>query len=139
MSEFQTVVKDGWIKVWAWIKRFFLVLLLVAVAGFGGFVWVSGWTYSDGTRAGDLIKISRKGVVWKTFEGQLNLGGFQSDSAGDGLSGNIWSFSVGDRDVYEKLQNYEGKRVKLHYKQRYRAFPWQGKTVYFVDEVMPVE
>lgn len=138
MSEFQQVLKSGGIKVWAWIKRFFLVLLLLAVAGFGVFVWVSGWTYSDGTRAGDLIKISRKGVVFKTFEGQLNLGGFQSDN-NDGLSGNIWAFSVTDDEVYEKLQQYEGKRVKLHYKQRYRSFPWQGKTEYFVDDVTAVE
>lgn len=138
MSEFQQVMKSGWVKVWTWIKRFFLVLLLVAVAGFGGFVWVSGWTYSEGTRAGDLIKISRKGVVFKTYEGQLNLGGFQSDS-NDGLSGNIWDFSVTNDEVYEQLQQYEGKRVKLHYKQRYRSFAWQGKTVYFIDKVTRVE
>ena len=138
MSEFKAVVKDGWVKVVSWIRRFFLVLLLVIMAGLGVFVWVSGWTYSDGTRAGDLIKISRKGVVFKTFEGQLNLGGFQA-GGNDGLSGNIWDFSVTDKDVYQKLQTFEGKRVKLHYKQRYRAFPWQGKTEYFVDEVTPVE
>jgi hypothetical protein len=138
MSEFQQVMKSGWVKVWTWIKRFFLVLLLIAVAGFGSFVWVSGWTYSEGTRAGDLIKISRKGVVFKTYEGQLNLGGFQSDS-NDGLSGNIWAFSVTKDDIYEQLQQYEGKRVKLHYKQRYRSFAWQGKTEYFVDGVTPVE
>lgn len=138
MSEFQQVIKSGWTKVWAWIKRFFLVLLLLAVAGFGGFIWVSGWTYSDGTRAGDLIKISRKGVVFKTYEGQLNLGGFQSDSS-DGLSGNIWAFSVTNDEIYQKLQQYEGKRVKLHYKQRYRSFAWQGKTEYFVDGVTPVD
>lgn len=138
MSEFQQVMKSGWSRVWDWIKRFFLVLVLVLAAVSGGFVWVSGWTYSDGTRAGDLIKISRKGVIFKTYEGQLNLGGFQTDT-NDGLSGNIWAFSVGKRNVYEKLQNYEGKRVKLHYKQRYRTFPWQGKTEYFVDEVTPVE
>ena len=138
MSEFQQVLKSGWTKIWAWIKRFFLILLLLAVAGFGGFVWVSGWTYSDGTRAGDLIKISRKGVVFKTYEGQLNLGGFQSAN-NDGLSGNIWEFSVTDDEVYRKLQQYEGKKVKVHYKQRYRSFPWQGKTEYFVDEVTAVE
>lgn len=138
MSEFQQVMKSGWVKVWSWIKKFFLVLLLLVVAGFGIFVWASGWTYSEGTRAGDLIKISRKGVVFKTYEGQLNLGGFQSD-ANDGLSGNIWNFSVTKDEVYTKLQQYEGKRVKLHYKQRYRSFPWQGKTEYFIDDVTPVQ
>ena len=39
------------------------------------------------------------------FEGQLNLGGFQSDT-NDGLSGNIWAFSVTDDEVYKKLQQW---------------------------------
>lgn len=138
MSEFQQVMQSGWSRIWTWTKRSFLVLLLIILAAFGIFVWVSSWTYSDGTRAGYLIKISHKGVVFKTYEGQLNLGGFQTDS-GDGLSGNIWAFSVAKKDVYQELQEHEGKKVKLHYKQRYRSFPWQGKTEYFVDDVEVVQ
>ena len=33
----------------------------------------------------------------------------------------------------------EGKKVKLHYQQRYKTMPWQGKTEYFVDEVNVIE
>ena len=138
MSEFKQVVNEGLKKVLneglkkvgSWIKRFFLVLFLLALAGGGAYVWVSSWTYSDGTRAGNLIKISKKGMVFKTYEGQLNLGGFQQDP--DGVSGNIWNFSVPRNEVYQQMQNYEGKQVKLYYKERYNAMPWQGKTNYFV-------
>ena len=137
MSEFKQVVNEGLKKVGSWIKRFVLIVLLLAIAGGAGYVWVSGWTYSDGTRAGNLIKISKKGVMFKTYEGQLNLGGFQQDV--DGVSGNIWDFSVPQRAVYEQLQNFEGQQVKLFYKERYNAMPWQGKTNYFVYKVQKVE
>ena len=121
-----------------WVKRFFLVVLLLAALGAGGYVWVCSWTFSEGTRAGTLIKISLKGVVFKTYEGQLNLGGFQSDPE-SGVTGNIWDFSVGRKEIYQELQAYEGRQVKLHYRERYKAMPWQGDTNYFVYKVEPVK
>ncbi|MEN0005900.1 MAG: hypothetical protein AAF798_17250 [Bacteroidota bacterium] len=138
MSEFTQTVKEGALKVVSWIKRFFVAILLLAVLGGGIYLWACNWTYSDGTRAGVLIKISRKGVVWKTYEGQLNLGGF-SEGSGDGLSGNIWEFSVWDDEIYEQLQSFEGQRVILQYRQKFKAMPWQGKTDYFIQSVKRVE
>lgn len=137
MSEFQQVVKEGAESIGRKIKRFFLMLLGVLLIGGLIFVWVAGWTFSEGTRAGELIKVSRKGVVFKTYEGQLNLGGFQSDNAG--IVGNIWEFSTTKNDVYDRLQELEGKKIKLHYRQRYKPMPWQGKTDYFVHKVEIIE
>jgi hypothetical protein len=138
MSEFTETIKSGAQKVLDWVKRFFVVLLILGILGTGGYLWVCNWTYSDGTRAGALIKISRKGVVWKTYEGQLNLGGFRA-AGDDGLSGNIWEFSVWDGDIYKELQKYEGQKVILHYRQKYKAMPWQGKTDYFIQSVEVVK
>lgn len=137
MSEFQQVVKEGAESIGRKIKRFFLMLLGILLIGGLIFVWVAGWTFSEGTRAGELIKVSRKGVVFKTYEGQLNLGGFQSDNAG--IVGNIWEFSTTKNDVYDRLQELEGKKIKLHYRQRYKPMPWQGKTDYFVHKVEVIE
>lgn len=137
MSEFQEVVKEGATKVVNKLKRFLLILLGLAILGGAIFVWGAGWTFSEGTRAGELIKISRKGVVFKTYEGQINLGGFESDA--EGIVGNIWAFSTTDKAIYEKLQELEGKKIKLHYKQRYKAMVWQGKTEYFVEKVDLIE
>ena len=137
MSEFQQVVKEGAESIGRKIKRFFLMLLGVLLVGGLLFIWVAGWTFSEGTRAGELIKISKKGVVFKTFEGQLNLGGFQSDNAG--IVGNIWEFSTTKGDIYARLQELEGKKIKLHYKQRYKPMPWQGKTDYFIHKVELIE
>ena len=137
MSEFQQVVKEGAENIGRKVKRFFLMLFGVLLIAGLLFVWVAGWTFSEGTRAGELIKISKKGVVFKTFEGQLNLGGFQSDNAG--IVGNIWEFSTTKGDIYDRLQELEGKKIKLHYKQRYKPMPWQGKTDYFIHKVELIE
>jgi hypothetical protein len=111
---------------------------LLLVLGGLCFFWVCSWTYSDGTRAGQLIKVTKKGIVFKTYEGQLNLGGLSGDSSSDGLQGNIWDFSVIKNEVYQDLQNYEGRKVKLSYKERYKTMPWLGKTNYIVTGIEPV-
>ncbi|WP_246014022.1 6-phosphogluconate dehydrogenase [Flavobacterium dankookense] len=75
-----------------------------------------------------MIKFSNKGVVFKTWEGELS----------QGLSGNkIFSFSVLDKDtqVIEDLKNLQGQYVKATYVERYRTFPWWGETRYFVTKV----
>ncbi len=138
MSEFSQVVKSGLSTIFSGAKRVFLLLLVLGLVGGGVYFWVCNWTYSKGTRAGTLIKISHKGVVFKTYEGQLNLGGFR-ENASEGISGNIWEFSVWDDEVYQKLQNYEGRQVKLYYREKYKAFPWQGDTNYFIYQVEQVE
>lgn len=137
MSEFDQVLEEGKKSFGKTIRKWLLYLLLLVAVGSAGYLWVSNWTYSDGSRSGFLIKISRKGVVWKTYEGQLNLGGVQSGD--EGLIGNIWAFSVPKRDVYEKLEQYEGRKVRLLYRQVYKNMPWQGKTDYFVYDVTPIE
>ncbi|WP_309597636.1 hypothetical protein [Flavobacterium oreochromis] len=76
-------------------------------------------TYSEGTRTGELIKFSKKGYVFKTWEGELS----------QGLSGNkIFSFSILDNEnrTIEKLKNLEGRYVKVTYIERYKTFPWWG-------------
>lgn len=138
MSEFQQVVKEGAQTVGRKIKRLFLYLTAALIVGFLLFVLiVSNISYSKGTRAGDLIKITYKGVVFKTYEGQLNLGGIEAGN--DGITGNIWDFSVTNDEVVKQLQQLEGRKVKLHYHERYKSMPWQGKTKYFIDKAERIE
>lgn len=110
------------------IFRIFLVSLLV----FAVVLWVCSWTYSEGTRSGNLIKVSTKGVVFKSFEGELNLGGVRMQ---EGLEGNIWSFTILNDDVAEAVKEFEGKRVNVYYKERYKTMPWKGDTNYIVTEI----
>ena len=114
------------------LKIFLVVLVVVTVL----FFWVCSWTYSEGSRAGQLIKISKKGVVFKTYEGQLNTGGFQM---AEGIQGNIWEFSVIDDEVLKQFDKLEGKKVKVYYKERYKSMPWVAKTNYIVKQIQEVE
>lgn len=84
--------------------------------------------YSEGTRTGELIKFSKKGVISKTWEGEVS----------QGISGaQIFQFSVLDenQDVIQKLQENEGNYVKLTYVERYATFLFWGDTNYFVERV----
>ena len=84
--------------------------------------------YSEGTRSGELIKFSRKGVITKTWEGEIS----------QGISGaQIFSFSVLDKndEVIKGLQEYEGDYVKLTYVERYSTFFFWGDSKYFITEV----
>ena len=84
--------------------------------------------YSEGTRAGELIQFSHRGVVVKTWEGEIS----------QGISGaQIFSFSVLDKDaeVIEKLKQYQGTFVKVSYVERYASFIIWGETKFFVTNV----
>ncbi|NDV43972.1 6-phosphogluconate dehydrogenase [Flagellimonas sediminis] len=111
------------------MKKFLTILIAVIVLGIGGyFAFIYYVPYSVGYRSGELIKFSRKGVMVKTWEGQIS----------QGLSGtNVFSFSVEDKekDIVEKLKEYQGQYIKVTYKERYATFFWLGDTKYFITEV----
>jgi len=103
-----------------------IALVLFAV----GYMLWANYTYSEGTRTGYLMKLSKKGYVFKTYEGQLNLGGLQEDNSS--VLGNVWDFSLDDDALSKKLEQLEGKKVMLRYKEINKAMPWQGDTNYFI-------
>ena len=116
-------------------KRFILKVVLGVIVLCLLSIWACSWTYSEGTRAGQLIKISKKGIIFKTNEGELNMGGLRVGTSYDGLEGNLWRFSILDENVLKQLETSEGKRVKLSYKERFKSMPWQGDTNYFIVAV----
>ncbi|TDS15373.1 hypothetical protein DFQ03_2014 [Maribacter caenipelagi] len=105
-----------------------LLLLSVVVIGSLYYAFIYFVTFSEGVRSGELIKISHKGVLVKTWEGEIS----------QGISGaQIFSFSVLDKDkeVIDKLQEYQGQYVKVSYVERYATFFWLGDSKYFITEV----
>ncbi len=121
-------------------KRIFGLTFLVIALGIGGYTYFNyGAVYSDGYRDGTLIKFSRKGFIFKTYEGELNQGGIANSASGTALANQIWNFSVKEKDVAQKLDKLGGKVVRLHYKQYIRNFAWEGDTNYLVDGVEEVK
>ena len=118
------------------VKIALAAMVLLALLGLGYYLFGN---YSDGYRAGTVMKLSRKGFLFKTYEGQLNLGmGIRDENASVSVS-NIWDFSVRASDS-AALRNLDvammsGKRAKLHYREKYIAVPWRGDTKYQVFKV----
>ena len=121
------------------MKKASLIILAVVLLIFGLYYGYTQFTYSEGNRAGTLIKFSKKGNVFKTYEGELNQIGLQHDAGSGQLMNNLWEFSVKDAATAESLSHLEGKNVSLHYKEIKHAFSWQGETNYFVDGVTEVK
>ena len=124
------------------VKRFFrkvmvFLILFVFLIGVGAWGYFS-FPYSKGNRAGALIKFSEKGYIFKTYEGEMNLGGV-NPMPGNTIVNNIWKFSVKDKTVADDLMEMEGKQVRLHYTQYLGKLPWRGDTEYMVDGVEEVQ
>lgn len=120
------------------MKRFLYVILGIIVVGFLLYMVVNTtFTYSEGNRAGRLIKFSKKGYLFKTYEGELNLGGVNTVNGGI-LVNNMWYFSVADPNVADSLSKLEGRDVRLHYKEKLSTLPWRGDTKYIVTNVTEV-
>jgi hypothetical protein len=111
-------------------KNTLIILLLSGIIIAIGYYFYRSYVVSEGTRSGILFKISKKGIVFKTFEGQLQLAGstFMNKES-------IWPFSAKNKEVYMQLQHLEGKKVKLFYEEKVDAFVWQGETDYIVHKV----
>ena len=92
--------------------------------------------YSTGERTGVATKISYKGLICKTYEGELNLGGMASDGAGIAVV-NQWKYSVTDKDVVAQIEEASrlGRRITLEYEQYWSNGLCYGKTPYNVVRV----
>lgn len=85
------------------------------------------WSYSKGERAGFLQKVSDKGWICKTWEGELSL------VALPGAAPEKFLFTVRDAEVAKRVSEAAGKRVTLIYEQ-HKGLPTScfGDTDYFV-------
>ena len=111
---------------------YLLAIIVLGLAAYTAFVlW---WSYSEGERVGILQKLSHKGWVCKTYEGELAL------YVISGVTPQIFSFTVRDPAVARRLNDALGERVRLHYTE-HRGLPSScfGDTGYFVDSVQAVD
>jgi|TARA_B110000305_G_C19387112_1_gene612827 hypothetical protein len=98
--------------------------------------------YSTGYRVGTVIKMTKRGVVFKTFEGQLHTGGLSSDGGSDGAT-SMWDFSVKKEaeDIRQQIESAvdNNSKVKLYYDEKFYQWAFFGDTKYFVNKVEVIE
>jgi hypothetical protein len=102
------------------------------------FVARYSYTYSEGNRAGRLIKFSKQGFMFKTYEGEMNLGGVTNAANNSMMMNYMWDFSVTNQSVADSLLKLEGKEISVHYKEKMAKLPWRGDTKYIVDRIVEV-
>ncbi len=114
---------------------FLLSLLLIPAVIIALWTWVTlSYSYSKGDRAGYVQKLSKKGWLCKTWEGELAM------SAIPGAMPQLFHFTVKNDSVAALLERNLGKRVSLTYDE-HRGIPTScfGETSYFVSNVRIVE
>ena len=117
------------------IKYIFFTALAIGIIIFSFMYW---GVYDEGLRAGIVLRISKKGMLFKTYEGQLNLQTFGALKGANPIM-ESFDFSV-DPTETQVIKDLEavalsGERVNLHYVKRYSTFPWRGDTKYFITKV----
>lgn len=116
------------------LRKIIIIVSLILIFGLWLFYFICGLSYSEGTRSGVLTKVSKKGFIFKTYEGELNIGGINQ---GDGtiMPNTVFKFSVYDAKTYRKLDSLQGMKVVVSYNQVIKNFFWQGETDYFIHDV----
>lgn len=119
-------------------KIFKRILIVLTIGLLALFSFLYFGTFESGVMAGKVLRVSEKGLIFKTYEGKLSLDTF---GALKGVSpiAETFDFSVQKRDTLV-IRNLEqvalsGERVNLHFIKRYMHFFWRGDTKYFVTKV----
>jgi hypothetical protein len=117
------------------IRKGIIFILLVFILFAAGYVyWKFYFTYSDGSRAGLLQKLSRKGTIFKTYEGEMILSSVQSNN-NIPLASEKFFFSVNDKRVADQLNGMQGEFIVVYYHEMNGTLPWRGESAYIVDSV----
>ena len=116
-------------------RKILSTIVFIFLAVLVGFIfWKYYFTYSDGERFGLLQNFSRKGNVFKTYEGELILSSVRGN-ANVAIASEKFYFSVGNKNVADQLMRLQGRNVTVHYEQKNGTLPWRGESEYIVDSV----
>jgi hypothetical protein len=107
-----------------WLAAIVVILSTLLTA----YTWITlHYAYSSGERSGYIQKISNKGWICKTWEGELAM------TTVPGTAPQIFQFSVRDAVIAHRIEQLAGQRVALAYEQ-HKGVPTScfGETEYFV-------
>jgi hypothetical protein len=124
---------EGYKEFRIWAIRVLAAAVILLAAGFTLWTWAAlKFVYASGERSGFVQKISKKGWVCKTWEGELAMANLP------GAMPEIFEFTVRDDRVAADIEKTIGQRVSLHYEQ-HRGIPSTcfAETEYFVTALVP--
>jgi hypothetical protein len=111
-----------------------VIVLVVAII----FYFRYGRPFGEGVKAGTLNYVVYKGWLWKTYEGEVILAGFQN-KVNSSLQSNEFTFSIDNEAVAKRLELASGKEVQLHYYEYVGTLPWRGVSKFIVDSIVSIQ
>ncbi len=117
------------------VARWLFGFLVVFVLLFAAYTWlVLSWSFSAGERAGYVQKLSKKGWICKTWEGELAL------VTMPGTVAEKFFFSVRNEAIAEQINRSMGHRVSLEYEEHI-GVPSScfGETGHYITGVKIIE
>lgn len=116
------------------MTRILIALVVIAALAAAYFYAALSWSYSTGERAGWVQKVSNKGWLCKTWEGEIVMVSMP------GAIPEKFAFTVREDFMADKINALAGQRVVLRYQQhRYIPFSCFGETEYFVEAVRSIQ
>jgi hypothetical protein len=100
----------------------FVILLIATILIY----WFYFNTYSNGERKGILIKITNKGNLFKTYEGEMWL------SCRNTVNIEKFFFSVSDKAVADSLMKLQDECINVNYSEYRKTIPWRGDSKYII-------
>ncbi|MEJ1239153.1 hypothetical protein WBG78_13540 [Chryseolinea sp. T2] len=118
------------------VLRIVIISVIVILTITFGFMY---WgVYEDGVMAGKILRVSEKGMMFKTYEGKINLETFGALREASPIAESFdFSIEKSDEALIAELKKVSltGERVNLYFVKRYMTFPWRGDTKYFATKV----
>ncbi|MGZ8967493.1 MAG: hypothetical protein ACXW1C_06250 [Gallionella sp.] len=114
---------------------YLIAVIAIPLALFALYIWIAlHWSYSGGERVGLVQKLSNKGWLCKTWEGELTMVSLP------GAAPEKFTFTVRDDAVAERINKQVGPRVALVYAQ-HKGLPTScfGDTEYFVTDIKTIQ
>lgn len=113
------------------LLKYLIWAVIIPISLFVLYTWLSlTWVYSSGERAGYVQKLSAKGWICKTYEGELILVSMP------GTQAEKFFFTVRNKAIAKRIDESVGKRVRLVYEE-HKGVPSScfGESAYFVTDI----
>jgi len=114
--------------------KWFVLVVVLPILGVAAYTWlVLAWSFSAGERAGYVQKLSKKGWLCKTWEGEMALVSMP------GTVAEKFPFTVRSDTIARQINDSIGAKVAVTYEQHV-GIPTTcfGETGYFVTAVKVV-
>lgn len=116
------------------MKKFLTIAIISIIVIIALYVYWNYYNvYSEGERKGMLIKITKKGNVFKTFEGEMWL------SCRQVVNVERFMFSVIDKTVADSMEKMQDECIEAHYIQYRKKLSWRGDSEYVITSFKHID